>query len=558
MTSQAHSASRAIFFVVLFWAGATVRAQEPKPKPTGSISGHVLVNNKGAAGVDVGVMSSDSPNRRYPAAQTKSDSEGYYHLENLAAGNYQVVAFTPQMTPAEPSLDFGSAYGSAKNILLSDGESVTDIDIKMVRGGVITGRVTDAENKPVVEESISLEPVVDPGQRPLRLPPAYGLMYQTDDRGVYRIYGLPAGRFRVSVGREGQQFIGSLTGFYQKTYHPDVTDPARATIIELTEGGEAKDVDIRLNRHEDTFAISGRVTDSETGLPISGARIGVMMQRGSGTLETGMQSGSDGKFTIEGVAAGHYGVYIASENGNSDFYSDPVFVDVSDRNVSDVEIKAVRGLTVSGSIIGDGIELKDLLKQVPGLRVSANIVPATGMTETTIRSFGFGTVAADGSFTITGLRPGRAMLSISSADFSKRPSIVKVSVGGVGLTQGFEIDRGQAVSGIQILVAYGTGAIRGSVTFQGEPLANYRVQISCRREEARTYAGAATIDARGRFLIRQLAPGAYECMLQYVNLSGTPQMTRPPAPPHQQVNVSNGAESEINFIVDLTTKGATP
>src|SRR5207244_12335072 len=68
---------------------------------------------------------------------------------------------------------------------------------------VITGRVTDAENKPVVEERVSLQSVDENGA-----PSRFGVfsspndqMYQTDDRGIYRIYGLPAGRYKVSVGR---------------------------------------------------------------------------------------------------------------------------------------------------------------------------------------------------------------------------------------------------------------------------------------------------------------------------------------------------------------------
>ena len=557
MTGHARSILPVFSFVVLLCISTSGSAQDAKPKPTGSISGHIIINSKGAAGVEVGAIGGDNFTRRLPAAQTKTDSEGFYRLEGLTAGNYQVITFTPQLTSAEPNSDFGSMYSSSKGVLLAEGETVTDIDIKLIRGSVITGRVTDGDNKPVVEEHILLEPIAEQGQRPPRLP-QYGMMYQTDDRGIYRIYGLPACRYRVSAGRSGPQLVGSLAGVYQQTYHPDVTDRSRATIIELTEGGEAKDVDIRLGRHDDTFGISGRVVDAETGLPIAGARIGLVMPRGSITMGIGTQTTADGKFTVDGVTAGRYGIYVPSDNGNSDFYSDPVFVNVSDRNVTDVEIKAVRGLTISGSVIGDNIDLKELLKQVPGLRVSANIAPPGGMTETPIRSFGYGTVGGDGSFTITGLRPGRAMLSVMSPDAQKRPSIMKVSINGVGLTQGFEIERGQPVSGIQILVTYGTGAIRGSVTFQGASLSSFRVQVICRREETRTVGGGATLDARGHFVMRQLAPGSYDCGLQYVNASGGPQPRPPAPPPHQLVNVSNGVESELNFVVDLTPKGVTP
>src|SRR5436190_21364851 len=60
---------------VLFVCSAAP-AQVPKdttPPQTGSISGHVLVNNKAAVGVEVAAFSTESANRRIPAAQSKTD-----------------------------------------------------------------------------------------------------------------------------------------------------------------------------------------------------------------------------------------------------------------------------------------------------------------------------------------------------------------------------------------------------------------------------------------------------------------------------------------------------
>jgi len=95
----------------------------------------------------------------------------------------------------------GIAYGAAKTILLSPGESVEDVDLKLVRGAVITGRVTDEEGKPVVEERIELQPADEKGGQRQMSPFSQNYqMFQTDDRGIYRLYGLPAGRYKVSVG----------------------------------------------------------------------------------------------------------------------------------------------------------------------------------------------------------------------------------------------------------------------------------------------------------------------------------------------------------------------
>src|SRR2546423_802960 len=143
MTRHVYSVARVLMTGVILSFCPITKAQDPRPRPTGSISGHILINNKSAAGVEVGAMGGEGINRRVPAAQTKTDSEGYYHLEGLVGGNYQVTTFLPHLIAAEANQDyqFSGYYTSAKGILLAEGENVADIDIKIVRGGVITGRV---------------------------------------------------------------------------------------------------------------------------------------------------------------------------------------------------------------------------------------------------------------------------------------------------------------------------------------------------------------------------------------------------------------------------------
>jgi 5-hydroxyisourate hydrolase-like protein (transthyretin family) len=570
--------SRAVAIAILLFTVTTLaesqtataaQAKDTPPPRTGSISGHVLINNKGAAGVEVGAFGGESFNRRIATAQTKTDGEGYYRLSGLPAANYQVTTFTADMIEAESTTPYPLGYGyfvSSKTILLGAGEDVNGIDLKLVRGGVITGRVTDSDDKPIVEERVNLHQLTEPGQPPKRLPPQ-SFLYQTDDRGIYRIYGLPPGRYRVSVGQSvASGVVSSASAFYTLTFHPDATDINRATVIDLAAGAEATKVDIKVSRRgeTETHALTGRVLDAENNLPISGARVGVQVLReqgqgySTGTLVT---TSADGSFTIPAVTKGRYGVYVASENANADFYSEPITVDVFDQDVSGIEIKALRGTSISGTIVPENMELRELLRQVPGLRVSANVLPGDGrMAPTTIRSFGTAQVAADGSFMITGLRPGRVSFSLDSRDPAKRPTLVKVAAGGIGVTQGFEIER-QPVSGVQLFIAYGTGAISGSVTIQGGNADSFRTMIICRREGSRTAASSGGLDARGHFTIRGLAPGSYDCGVQMSLMAPPPPgqpVARPPQIPHQVLNVSNDVQTEVSFLVDLTPKGVGP
>ena len=79
--------------------------------------------------------------------------------------------------------------------------------------------------------------------------------------------------------------------------------------------------------------------------------------------------------------------------------------------------------------------------------------------------------------------------------------------------------------------------------------------VNCKREGARDGTGAQ-VDARGHFLIRNLATGNYEVTLQ-LN-SGPTRPQRPTPPQKQMVNVTNGTESEVTFAVDLTPKQGGP
>src|SRR5205085_5127205 len=101
-----------------------------------------------------------------------------------------------------------------------------DVDFRLERGGVVTGRVTDAEGNPVIGIGVSLLSADNPAPRAanVNIDPRG---HMTDDRGVYRIYGLPAGRYRVSAGQSGEGSGAISFGsrkLYRRTFYPDATD----------------------------------------------------------------------------------------------------------------------------------------------------------------------------------------------------------------------------------------------------------------------------------------------------------------------------------------------
>ena len=550
--------------LITFPTAARGQTREAKPQATGSISGHILLNGKAASGIPVAAYGGDALARRVAAARTVTDSEGYYSLSQLAPAQYQIATLAPNLTAESES---GPSYGfvffsSSKTIILAAGEMVSDIDIKLVRGGVITGRIADANNKPAVEERVALQ-LVDENGNPARggAPlPFNNQMYQTDDRGVFRIYGLPAGRYKVSVGSDSGGGIVSFSRrpHYLRTFYPDVSDQAKAAVIELTEGQEATNIDIKVGSSADSYSVFGRVIDSEGGLPVPGARISLVLntkdQERSGSFFNGLLTNSRGEFRVDGLGPGRYGAYVSSENEGGTFYSDPAYFEVIDKDVSGVEVKAIRGLSLSGIVVTEGDAQKGSLAQLAGLRVSARVMQTS---RTQPGGGGSSVVAADGTFQVDGLRPGRISVGVYTFGSSSiRPSIVRIEHDGIGLPQGFEIQPGQSVSGLRVVISYGTGTIRGTVRFEGGNVpADSRTYISCKREGANEGTGAQ-LDSRGHFLVNNLAPGTYELNLQ---VSVARNSTYRPGPPQKQlVSVNNDAEAEVVFTVDLRPKEGGP
>ena len=91
-----------------------------------------------------------------------------------------------------------------------------------------------------------------------------------------------------------------------------------------------------------------------------------------------------------------------SESYGGNYYSDPVSFEVVDKDLKEIEVKAVPGLSIGGIIATDGLSSKELLALLPGLMISVGGA-ATGNNQ--VRTTGRAVVSPDGSFLVAGLRP---------------------------------------------------------------------------------------------------------------------------------------------------------
>jgi hypothetical protein len=141
-----------------------------------------------------------------PARATVTDSEGNFKVSNLDPIVYRVSASLPAYTTILRGTDATADYYRA-------GDSVR---LELIKGGVITGTVTTLAGEPVVAVRVRTYLIRDAqGQTP-RDAITFFSERSTDDRGVYRIYGLTPGTYLVYAGG-----TGSSPGFWSDAYISD-------------------------------------------------------------------------------------------------------------------------------------------------------------------------------------------------------------------------------------------------------------------------------------------------------------------------------------------------
>ena len=234
-----------------------------------------------------------------------------------------------------------------KSVVVGKNEVVENVDITLIRGGVITGKVTDADGRPVVEEQIFFSATES------RLP--YWRTVRTDDRGVYRAFGLPPGRYTVSAGKDSCLLWQNEDG-PQRTYYPSALNASDATAIEVNEGSEANNIDITLGRQVSKYTARGRIIDGETSQPLPNARIGIQLffsVGGSTSRGAAAESTKDGEFKVENLPPGKYAVYLDSQT-DSEWVSEAVRFEVTDQDVDGLLIKTSRGGSISGVVVLEG------------------------------------------------------------------------------------------------------------------------------------------------------------------------------------------------------------
>lgn len=217
--------------------------------------------------------------RKAPPLHDVSDENGYYELTGVPLDQeWRIYAtakqFSPQLTEA---------------FLLMKARRSVRMDIFILPGSAILGRVVDADKRPVADAEVRCMPAFSALAAPLDRPHAFKEA-KSDDAGAFVIDQVPAGDYQLFAFKKGYKL--SMIG---EPVYPDGFRDLKG--IELT----------LLPMDSGTHRIFGFVKDG-AGAGISNAmlRIEGLGSETFSPVEREANTGPDGAFAIEGVELGMY------------------------------------------------------------------------------------------------------------------------------------------------------------------------------------------------------------------------------------------------------------
>lgn len=468
---------------------------------------------------------------------TVSDDEGRFFFGDLPAGRFTLSGSKQGFVT--------SHYGARKpwrtpgaQINLGPGERINDLSFKILRGGVITGTVRDPNGQPQSNLRIQvLENRPMNGELIWSPVPIGNNSGQTDDRGMYRVFGLPPGTYLVGVGGTPLSTAARLTSDaevqwalqqaqaasramsatpgaaaqgappevgptvgYAPLYFPGTTDPSAATTLTLGPGEERTGIDITM-QFVPTARVQGLITGAD-GQPAQNVRLMLALQGRANWVtsfegQPGSNSDPNGRFMFQAVRPGQYTLIARAQTGPPpSFMSDiprpvqpqmpgssgstlwaQIDLNVAGRDLTDVRLSLQPGMSLSGRIVFEGTEAP-----IDSSRITVSVRPAPNQSGPTFGAPPGGAASANGTFALSGVTPGLYLMSSGQVSAPNAPPLAGWVVKSImvkgqdALDVPFEIQPNESLTDVVVTYTSQVTDIAGRlIDGAGQPVSGYFV-----------------------------------------------------------------------------------
>lgn len=522
---------------------------------TASVSGRVVLGDTAATPVRravVTLMSADGADPR----STLTDDEGRFRVTGLPEGRYSLTAKKPA--------HLTSAYGARRpgrpgtTIVVAAGAQVEGIEWALPKGAVIAGRVTLANGEPASNTTVMAVP--EHLSTVGGTLPTTEIPFQTDDRGVFRIYGLSPGRYLLMavptfgrgeiVTRSDAEYDAAIRALrtpapgaakaspaappaqqtigFAPVYFPGTAIQNQATLITVAAGDVKDGLDFTVSTVR-MATVRGTLVGVNGG-PEQAAMISVDMAGPALPITAGLaprvsRPNTRGEFTIFNLAPGQYQVRARSggvtlrPSGAPSTISPAAQVNwaLSELTATGDDVAGLRlvlqpGLTFSGRMTTTGAPDAPTSWKGTSVTVQPLAGPATILNGALARS---ATVNDKGTFEVEGLEPGEyeIFLRLSPA-ISGRWSLASIQHGGRDMRDAPITFQSGSVTGAEIVLTSQPAELSGRLTSEsGAPATDYYV-VAFPADRSLWHAASPRVRvmrpaADGLFSTRDLPPGTY-------------------------------------------------
>ncbi len=514
--------------------------QKPKPEGNCTVSGRVVSAADGSPlkSARVGLVQADTHDHPQVYGGT-TDNDGHFEVKKVVAGRYRFFAshigYLEQTYQAK-----GTERGQGAMLSLISGQEITDVLFRLVRAGVITGKVVDDTGEPMIGVNVTVlhkpseEELEDAGPRAKKAEMTITSAGHTDDRGEYRIFGLKPGEYYLkAIETTNDPFMGQNSAMGQERmvlqalgsqfapmYFPGALQLDQAQVVVL-QAGEEMQADFAMRRIK-LVEVAGRVMGAD-GAAESRAFVHLSAP-GAEDWFTGLGTSTDSKgdFSIKGVPPGSYHI-IASTYDRGTQHSTQRKIEVGESNIDSLVLNLSGGATIRGRVVGGNSRAQE--------RAMVVLEPTAEEAET---EPGFKEVEKDGSFELQGIHDGSYALAVYGFDLG---SIVKSAhIGNEDAFQkGVQVEDGAAKGDLEIVVTNEGAQLEGAVTDseKNQPLvgAQVKLHVDPENEYNRGRAKQVNTDQNGRYVIKDVPPGKYKVTARIPSPDeGAPTIKSDPVP----------------------------